>query len=205
MSETLVPVVDGNGSLIDILHEQETAGLALRRTIAPGSNVVAGLVETHATVAVGSFSRPANVTPYAAGQLVANAVLPASVAPVALAVARFNGGSGLITAIRLAKSTPGLDKAAFRVHLYDAAPTPAYGDGGLYQTDRATSYLGHLDLTMDAAFTDGAAGLYAAADQPVLFVTAAGSSSIYALIEARDAYTPGSSETFTLSIDTIQN
>lgn len=150
-----------------------------------------------------TFTRPANITAYAVGDLVANNTTAGSVTPMQVTVARKNGGSGRIIRARLMKSGTVLTNASFRVHLYKTAPTPSNGDNGVWLTNNAANYLGAFDLTVDRAFTDGSLGTGVPLTGPVLtFVTGASVTVVYALIEARAAYTPISGEVFTLTLET---
>lgn len=152
-----------------------------------------------------SFARPADTTAYAAGDLVANSVTAGSVVPLAIAVARANGGTGRLIRARVAKSGTSLTAASFRVHLYRTAPTVANGDNGAWLTTIA-GYLGAFDVTMDRAFSDGAMGIGAPLTGAVIsFVADAGVTALYALIEARAAYTPVSGETFTVTLEADQD
>lgn len=77
-----------------------------------------------------SFTRPADTTAYASGDLVANCVTAGSVAPIAIEAARVRGGAARILAARLAKSGSSLTNASFRVHLMTALPAVTNGDNG---------------------------------------------------------------------------
>lgn len=154
-----------------------------------------------------SFTRPADTTAYASGDLVANSTTAVSVVALALVAARNEGASGIITRLRLAKSTVSLTNASFRVHLYKANPTEANGDNGAWSTTGANGdYIGSFDVTMDKAFTDGAMGAgVPGTGNYSQFVAANQSKVIYALIEARAAYSPGNAEVFTLYIEGFQD
>lgn len=171
-----------------------------------GSVVPVSLAAAFAIVARGSFTRPANTTAYASGQLVANNTTAGSVVPLAIDAARIPGSTGLIARAALAKSGTTITNASFRVHLFRADPTSAVGDAGSYSTSGALDAIGYFDITMDQAYTDGAKGWAApAVGNAVVFDAPSGSKTIYALIEARGAYTPVSGETFTLELEVLQN
>lgn len=158
-----------------------------------------------AVVVSGVFTRPADTTAYASGDLVANSTTAASVVPIALSAARNNGGSGLIRRARLKKSGTGVTNAAFRVHLYQSSPTVTNGDNGAIAATES-GYIGHFDVTVDQVFSDASKGIGAAAVGPdVVFSAADGSTNIYALLEARGAYTPASAEVFTLELETLRD
>lgn len=163
-------------------------------------------VPVASAVPTASFSRPADTTAYAAGDLVANSITAGSVVPMELACARRPGGTGQVVRVRLRKSGAVLTNASFRVHFYRTAPTPANGDNGAWLTNGALTYLGAFDITMDRAFTDGATGTGVPLTGPVMvFAADAALTSLFALIEARAAYTPASGETFTVAVETVRD
>lgn len=160
-------------------------------------------------IAGGNFSRPANTDPYAAGDLVANALLANAVGAIQITAARVNGGTGRILRASLAKSTGDLTNAQFRVHLYKNDPAAAagisFGDNGAWLTKQA-GYLGSFDITMESTFSDAAKGFGApSVGAFISFETAAGSQLLYALVEARAPYAPASAESFTLALEIDQD
>jgi hypothetical protein len=158
-----------------------------------------------ALLASQSFTRPADTTAYASGDLVANSTVAGSVVPLALSVARTAGGTGSIRRARLRKTGTSITSAAFRLHLYSASPVPSNGDNGAWLTTQAAAYMGAIDVTLDKAFTDGAFGAGTPnAGAEINFDLASG-QTIYGLIEARGAYTPVSGETFTVDLEVWQD
>ena len=153
-----------------------------------------------------SFTRPANTTAYASGQLVANSTTAGSVVPMSFAIAGNSmPGATRITRVRLAKSGSLATNASFRVHLYATSPTPANGDGGVWSTDQSTSYLGAIDVPSMKAFTDGCCDVGAAAAGSEFLLRLPAGKTIYALIEARAAYAPAASEVFTLTLEMVDD
>lgn len=150
-----------------------------------------------------SFTRPADTTAYASGDLVANSTTAGSVVAPVLRPAQEAGGSQLIRRVRLVKSTSGLTGAVFRVHFYAAASlTFANGDNGAWSTNRVVGYLGASEITMDRAFTDGALGI--SVPLPGGEIVAPRDLPLLAVVEARGAYTPGSAEVFTIDVETVE-
>lgn len=167
-----------------------------------------GRVGGESAVAAASFTRPADTAAYAVGDLVANSTTAGSVVPLALAAARVNAGTGLVRRVRLATSRTGLTGAEqFRVHLFKTAPTCTNGDNGAFAVNGiAAVHLGFADVTLTQGFTDGSKGVGApSTGSDILFDAAAGSQSIHALIEARSAYTPAASETFTVALEVLRD
>lgn len=153
------------------------------------------------------FTRPADTTAYASGDLVANNVTAGSVVPIALtAAARTNAGIVSVRRVRLKKSGTSVTNATFRVHLFGALPVPAVGDNTAISTTGAGAYLGACDIGSMQAFTDGAVGVAVPlVGVDILGAAGAGVKTLYALLEARGAYTPASAETFTLTAEVLQS
>lgn len=147
-----------------------------------------------------SFTRPADTTAYASGDLVANSTTAGSVVPVTLRGAVEAGGSRTIQRVRLSKSGISVANASFRVHLYTTLPVAASGDNGAWSTSGAAGYLGAVDVTIDKAFSDGASGN--ASGGSIVFDQG---TALYALVEARAAYTPTSGEVFSVNVDIVSN
>lgn len=165
--------------------------------------VAAGRVQL---VAAAAMTRPADTTPYAAGQLIANSTAAGSVVPFEFFIG--DGASGMIRRVRLRtnRTSGGTTNAMFRLHLYRAAPTPANGDKGTFSTNQAAAYLGAFDVTIDRQFSDGAAGNgLPLAGSEIGFQLPAGTTALRGLIEARAAYTPASGEQFTPALEIIKD
>lgn len=153
-----------------------------------------------------SFTRPADTTAYASGDLVANSTTAGSVVPLKFGL---NSGAsfpysnnGLIHRIKARKTSTTTTSASFRLHLFKSAPTVANGDNGAASFTGSANYLGYVDTDMSSAstvFTDGLAS-FAVPDTDIGFNV---SGPLYGLVEARAAYTPASGETFTFTIDVI--
>lgn len=152
--------------------------------------------------ASGSFTRPADVTAYASGDLIANSTTAGSVvAPEITGVAAVLGGEGVLHRITLHKTGTSATNANIRVHLFRADPAiVTNGDNGAFSVSGAADYLGQWDVASMQAFTDGCVGHVTPAN-PVPLRLGANLGSLYALLEARAAYTPASAEVFTVTLD----
>lgn len=154
-----------------------------------------------------SFVRPADTTAYAVGDLVANSTTAGSVAAMSLTVARDDYsqpgiGGFMVRRVKLHKSSVSVTAADFRVHFFGVgAITFANGDNGAFSTNQVANYLGAFDVTIDRAFTDGAAGFGVPVLGAELGAILATGYAVQAAIEARAAYTPGNAETFTLTLE----
>jgi hypothetical protein len=153
----------------------------------------------------GSFTRPADTTAYASGDLVANSATAGSVVATELrAVGAYPQGASIVRRAVLRKSGTGVTNAAFRIHLYRGLTiTAANGDNAAWSTNQVANYLGALDVTVDRAFTDGAFGSGVPVVGSELMIRLTTGQSVYALVEARGAYTPASAEVFTIGLDLI--
>lgn len=153
--------------------------------------------------AAATFNRPADTTAYASGDLVANSVTAGSVTPLTFDLGNTAGGGGEVKRAKIRKSGTTVTNASFRLHLYSAAPVPTNGDNGAWLTDGVANYLGWIDVTVDKAFGDGAAGVgVPTVGTGVVFGTVA---TLYGLLEARGAYTPASAETFGAELEVARS
>lgn len=142
-----------------------------------------------------TFTRPSDTTQYSIGDLVASNTINTSVVFPRFNVARTEGESGVITKVRLFKNDNDLVNASFRIHFYTTAPTPNRGDNLGWQTNWANAYLDSVDITFDKSFLDGTT---ASKTTEIPFQLT--SNAIWAAVEARGAYTPTSSGTFTITL-----
>lgn len=166
------------------------------------------VVSGAAAVLSDDFTRPADTTAYASGDLVANSTTAGSVTPLSWSAARASGLTAVIRRARVKKSGTSTTNASFRLHLYNADPSAstgiANGDNGAWST-KIAGYLGAIDVTVDKAFTDAAAGIGVPNSGTDITFTPGTGQTIYGLLEARGAYTPGSAEVFTVELEVWQN
>lgn len=168
------------------------------RAIGPGS----GLAVQGAVVRTSqSFTRPADTTTYASGDLVANSTTVGSVSPMTFDL---GVSDGLIRAAKFKASNSTLASGStFRLHLWSQAPTVTGGDNApvfAAAAGLATSagYLGYIDCTADVWFADGAEGR--GAPLPDIHFDLGAGTTVYGLLEARGAITPASGDTITCTI-----
>jgi hypothetical protein len=152
-----------------------------------------------------SFTRPNDTTAYASGDLVANSVTAGSVTPMT-----FNGWTAgqaqtIMLRIRIVKTGTTPTNASFRVHFYESSPVCANGDNGAWSTDKAAGYLGNIDMAAMFAFTDGCSGFGSAAAGSEMRLRLSSGGTIYALMEARAAYTPAANEVFTVKLECLDS
>lgn len=147
-----------------------------------------------------SFTRPADTTQYAAGDLVANNTTAGSVTQMTFAFD--NGGKPVwLRRIKITKSDPDVTNSAFRLWLHkDAAVTFSNGDNGALAIASSTLAIGDVittqDLTIVASLTGAGDVLTASFDAGVHLLPA----TLYGFLEARGTYTPGNAEVFTVEL-----
>lgn len=147
------------------------------------------------------FTRPADTTAYASGDLVANSTTAGSVTPMQFIMPASISGHIHIHRCRLLKSDASTTNAAFRVHFFTSSPVFSNGDNGAIIPDNPTAYLGYIDVTVAHAFATDAVGWGGAAtDALAIAADLDAGASIYCALEARGAYTPASAEVFTLMV-----
>jgi hypothetical protein len=152
-----------------------------------------------------NFTRPANTTAYASGQLVANSTTAGSVTDLSWTAARVAAGNFRISRVHMTLSSKSVTNTNFRVHFFNASTGVSNGDGGTFVPSLAADEVCEMDVTIALAGADVSTG-YGAANQGVACDVALGSgSTLYALIEARAAYTPASGETITVVPEIHQN
>ncbi len=157
------------------------------------------MIRSIQTVAA-SFTRPADTTAYAAGDLVANSTAAASVVPLSWVPNKQRSGFWL-KGVRLRLDKSDITNAQFRVHLYSASPTfVTAGDNSAFATVVATGYaswLCSLDTTFVMRDVAGAAGVALPGSAVILPMPFDANATIYGLIEALAAYTPKSAGVIT--------
>lgn len=149
-------------------------------------------------IASATFTRPADVTAYAIGDLVANSTTAGSVVPMTFTLAQFLAQGAKIRRARVRKSTNVVLDALFRLHLYRNSPTVTNGDNGAWISNQTANYIGSIDVTVDRAFSDGAAG---AGLPPGNNDINTADLQFFGLLEARGALVPASGEVFTVELE----
>ena len=152
----------------------------------------------HSTV---SFTRPANTTAYAAGDVVGSGAS----AIHTLSSAGPSGGSVLVQSMELFIGSTALPAGmgGFRVHLFSASPT-AIADNAVFNLISADRphYRGYVDLGTPQDLGDT---LFAQADYIGRLVKlAAASTSLFAEIEPRGGYTHESGTAYELRMSTLE-
>lgn len=172
-----------------------TATAAARVTLASNDPSIIALV----TPADAQFTRPADTTAYAVGDLIANTTTAGSVAALSWtgATKTGSGGSGRITGFIGRKSST--VAASVRYHFLKTNHAVTNGDNGalLFTALDIDNYLGYMDVTWGATELVGASGESVAKsyDDPIPYVLASG-DTIYCILEALVAFTPANAGTW---------
>jgi hypothetical protein len=149
-----------------------------------------------------SFTRPADTTAYADGDLVANNTTAGSVAAMSFEFLNRNQRTCCIRGARIHKSGTGVTGSTFRVHLFSASPGVANGDNGAFVPSVVSGWLGRIEVVVDEAGTAGAVGRAVATDGIHIALSGPQTNvTLYGLLEAKGAYTPASGEVFTVTLE----
>ena len=172
-------------------------GLKRRSDGTYASLVAGGAYRSTVTV-----TRPSNTTAYTAGDVVGDT---SGSAILTLANVGPSGGYVLIQSAALIFSDSSVPSGmgAFRVHLYSASPT-AIADNAAFDlaSGERASYMGFIEF---AAPQDLGSTIYTQVDYPGRMIKlAAASSTLYAEIETRGAYTPVSASTVELRVSALE-
>lgn len=150
-----------------------------------------------------NFTRPADTTAYASGDLVANSTTSGSVVPLSFTnVVRTAGDCVRIERVRIEKSGTSLTNASFRFHLFEASPTPTVGDNGVFNnagalaTNNVLNHAGSFPVTMTWSGSDGAMGIGVPTTGAGATASPTSGTTLYGLLEVTAAYTPASGEVF---------
>lgn len=151
------------------------------------------------------ITRPANVTAYAAGDVVG---ADASTVPITLAdVARKLGGSGEIVHVSLETNNVTVTNGTFAVHFFTASFTVA-ADNAAFADIHAqrANWVGSVSLPILVADSASAGGAWSKVDNVrIPFVCAGASDDLFAVIVVTGAYTPASGQVFSLSIGVLRD
>jgi hypothetical protein len=204
-------IINGNAPRTQIKPVTTTAFVGadgFARNVSPASPLPVTSGNTSLTVdgkayrSTATITRPSNTTAYTAGDVVGNT---GGSAIISLTSAGPSGGFVLVQSVSLvfSNSTVPAGMGAFRIHMYSASPT-AIADNAAFNlvSGERDTYMGYIDLPTPQDF---GSTLYTQADYVGRLVKlAAASSSLFAEIETRGAYTPVSASTISLRINTLE-
>ena len=172
-------------------------GLQRRSDGSYASLVAGGAYRSTATI-----TRPSNTTAYTAGDVIGDA---GGSAIISLTAAGPSAGFAIIQSVSLAFSDSAVPSGmgAFRLHLYSASPT-AIADNAAFDlvSGERASYLGFIDLPTPSDF---GSTLYTQTDYPGrLIKLGTASTTLFAELETRGAYTPVSASTVSVRVNLLE-
>lgn len=149
-----------------------------------------------------TITRPSNTTAYTAGDVVGDT---GGSAIISLTAAGPTAGFVIIQSISLVFSDSAVPSGmgAFRLHLYSASPT-AIADNAAFDlvSGERANYMGFIDLPTPVDF---GSSLYTQTDYPGRLVKlAAASTTLFAELETRGAYTPVSASTVAIRMNLLE-
>ena len=149
-----------------------------------------------------TITRPSNTTAYTAGDVVGNT---SGSAIITLTDAGPAGGYVILQSVSLVFSDSAMPSGmgAFRLHLYSVSPS-AIADNAVFDLASAerANYMGYVDIP---APQDFGSSLYTQVDYSGRLVKlAAASSTLYAELETRGAYTPVSASTIAVRMNLLE-
>lgn len=153
------------------------------------------------------FTRPADTTAYAVGDVVGDSTSAA--APLLISgCARVNGGSGYIVRAALIADQKSITPS-FRVHIFNAAPTQS-NDNAAHRSLYAdvAKRVGEFTigpLSTPADTTNSTASRAADMNLRIPFACGGSTTGLYFIFEALTAFTPASAGKFTLQLAIDQN
>jgi hypothetical protein len=176
----------------------DTVGLPLQGVLggipAPAIALSSGSITNPSS----SFARPANTTPYGAGDLVANSATAGSIIVPSFSILSTAGGV-IVPRIRIFTNAPsGWNNVQLSINLWKGAPTYINGDNGIYSVATGASlWLANYSVIL-TQFVDGAVGggTLTAANGVALKLTSG--TSIFYDIQIIGTATPISGQLFTV-------
>lgn len=207
-----MPLVRENSQLYEVIKVGTVSGVPISTSIS-GVTVVSGAVpvsDNNSSFTVDgkayrttvTITRPSNTTAYTAGDVVGDTN---GSAILTFTNAGPSGGFVILQSVSLVFSDSSVPSGmgAFRLHLYSAAPT-AIADNAVFDLvsgDRA-NYMGYIDLSTPLDF---GSSLYTQTDYSGRLVKlAAASTTLYAELETRGAYTPVSASTVQVRLNLLE-
>jgi len=149
-----------------------------------------------------TVTRPSNTTAYTAGDVIGDT---SGSAIITLSNIGPSGGYVLLQSVRLfiGNTSVPAGMSGFRLHLYTASPT-AIADNAAFDlvSGEVANYAGYIDLPTPQ---DLGSTLFTQADYCGTAVKlASASTSLFAELETRGAYTPASGTTYNLRVMTLE-
>jgi hypothetical protein len=154
-----------------------------------------------------SYTRPADTTTYASGDVVANSTSAATILTFAN-MSRANGLGGIIQGATLIDSVSAALKPEFELYLFDTAPAMQNDNAAWAPSDaELDKCLGYIAFASGGwrTGTSSGNGLIDIDALAKSYQCAPASTSLFGVLVARNAYVPASGEKFTVRLHVIQD
>ncbi len=207
-----MPLVRENSQLYEVIKVSTISGIGFQTTISGVTSVSGALpvsdnassltVDGKAYRSVVTITRPSNTTAYTGGDVVGDTN---GSAILTFTNAGPSGGFVLLQSMSLVFSDSAVPAGMtnFRLHLYSVIPT-AIADNAAFDllSGERDTYMGFIDITTPQ---DLGSSLYTQVDYPGrLIKLATGSTSLFAELETRGAYTPVSASTIAVRMNLLE-
>lgn len=168
---------------------------------------VAGVLRPLSKTIEAAYTRPADTTAYAAGDVVANSTSAATILTFSN-MARALGLGGVIQNAALIMSTAAATKLSAELFLFDTAPTMQNDNAAFAPSDsELDKCLGVIVFdgtsTSNGARTTGNGCAIVTGAISLSYQCAATAKDLYGVLVARNAYTPGNAETLRVRLGCI--
>lgn len=204
----------GNTSLATIATNTTGAATAANQTTEIGSLATIATMISAPMIMVGlmvkvltNFTRPADTTAYAIGDVVSNSTSSTLLMTFAGA-GRSNANSGYITKARLLTSQAA-NVAAFRLWLFNASSVTVANDNAAYVFTYAddAKLVGYIDFPAMATSIGSGTGAFSQLVDSIRmgYVCAAADTALYGFLETRTIFTPANAQTFECVLTFDQN
>lgn len=184
-----------------------TVPVSLTTTLNEANDSVTGHVGGFSKVASLTMTRPANQTPYTAGDEIADTL--GTAAQRTFACARVNNGTGVITGASLIYSNNPVVTPTLELYLFDTDPTTAGDNAAFAPTDaQLATAIGVITFPAPKVGLTGTSGnlLYDSGPLTMEFAATGGTTSIFGLLVTRIGFTPiANSEVLTIRLRVEQN
>lgn len=197
---TLTNLVSGTINAATAVLNSGTVTLVTTVSNLTNGTIGAGTITSPITVSTAGFTRPADTTTYAAGDVVCNSTSAPVVITFANAV-RSNAAGGVLNSVYMVDNANQTLPGVFELWLFHTTVT-ATNDNTAWNISDANmlNTIGVVPLSASYAGNTGAgtAGnrVFMAPSLGIPFRAAAGATSLYGVLIARNAYVPVDSENF---------
>lgn len=186
---------------------QATMANSLPMALASNQSWPAGMSPRVFSAAFTTLTRPANTTPYGAGESISDNATAGSVTALSATLSDVNDDPITLCDILINSTDTGLAGKKLRANLFNSNPTSnsgvGAGDNAAYSQKKA-GYIGTFVGTLESGFSDGTVGRlvpsfrdtnYTPAGGFVIATPVSGAKTLYIQFVAEEAFTPSANST----------